>query len=164
MKSIESIANHIGFNGVFSVCRNEDGKIDWKKVANFKDLPDDLILKYFFQLKNFNIEGKQELPEAVLRKYSEYINWPMLLKIKSLSPELSDKFFSVLKTKGMLTFLLAYGKYDYEMVVKYAADIVKVPNYRQHIISNLRIGNTGERMVLFLDSWILEHKSNDGLN
>lgn len=152
MKSIESISNHIGFDKIFSVCRDEaTGKVDWRKVVKYNGLPDSLIDKYFFQLQKFALEKEQNLSPGILQKYKNSINWAMLLKTHVLDVEQLEDYIETIKSKGQFWIILKYAVYGKAFVINHREEVLKIALRESHVIFNSRL-NMNEKTDII--SWL----------
>lgn len=156
MKNITSIVNHISFNNIFSACRDESGKIDWRKVVQVKDLPDDLIDKYFFQLQKFALEKEQHLTPDIISKYKGRLNWPMLLKFHRFTDEDLEYCFQVIKDRQFGWAFLKFVVYDLPFIIRHKDDIVKIANHIEHINSNMMLTNEKKTDIVL---WLQKYES-----
>lgn len=108
--NIAQISNHISFNKIFSECKNGKGKIDWYKVLTYKNLPSELIDKYFLKLKAMNIETFQKLDDYIIEKYRFQLNWYALLMNQELSEEILRKNIDLISKKRLWPVVIKFQK------------------------------------------------------
>jgi len=113
--NIKGLSNHIHFQKIFELNKNEDGSYNWIKIAQTPNLPLTFIDKYFFQINKYKIEKYQTLSPYIIKKYGNYLNWNILLYSHNIPENLIEQFLNrinwhiLIKTQKLsLNFLKKY--------------------------------------------------------
>lgn len=136
--NIKNLINHIKYENIFNQCKI-DGKINWKNVSEYKNLPFEFIDKYFHQLKKYNLENKQQFNSYLLKKYKSQINWFILASYQEISEDILDLYFNTFDKRIQLT-IIKYQKISLNFLLK-NIKIFKNTNFIKALDQNAYIDN-----------------------
>lgn len=77
---------------------------DFSKLVKVQDLPVDFLDEYMMDLLPFKPELYQQLPEWLINKYADKLNWQIMSKTQTLSESLIEKYWKFVNWKHIKEF------------------------------------------------------------